>query len=66
MGDVPTGGKQPRSFAIDPEGKALFVANEKSDDIVIFRIDAKTGQLTPTGEKLDVSSPVCIKFLAVR
>lgn len=66
VGDVPTGGKQPRSFAIDPEGKALFVANEKSDDIVIFRIDAKTGQLTPTGEKLDVSSPVCIKFLAVR
>lgn len=64
--DVPTGGKEPCSFAIDPTGKLLFVGNENSDDIVIFRIDAKTGQLTQTGEKLEVPSPVCIKFLAVK
>lgn len=65
-GDVPTGGKEPRSFAIDPAGKLLFAANQNSDNIVIFRIDAATGQLTPTGEKLDVPSPVCLKFLAVK
>jgi 6-phosphogluconolactonase len=64
--DVPTGGKEPRSFAIDPTGKLLFVANENSDNIVIFRINANTGQLTSTGAKLDVPSPVCIKFLAVK
>jgi 6-phosphogluconolactonase len=64
--DVPTGGKEPRSFAIDPTGRLLFVANQNSDDIVIFRINASTGQLIPTGEKLDVPSPVCIKFLAVK
>lgn len=65
-GGVHTGGKEPRSFAIDPTGKLLFAANQYSDNIVIFRIDTKTGQLTPTGEKLDVPSPVCIKFLAVK
>lgn len=66
IGDVPTGGKEPRSFAIDPTGKLLFAANQNSDSIVIFRIDTKTGQLTPTGEKLDVPSPVSIQFLAVQ
>ena len=63
---VPTGGKEPRSFAIDPTGKLLFAANENSDDAVIFRIDTRTGRLTQTGEKLDVPSPVCIKFMAVK
>jgi 6-phosphogluconolactonase len=66
IADVPTGGKEPRSFAIDPTGKFLFAANQNSDDIVVFRIDTKTGQLTATGQKLEVPSPVCIKFLAVK
>lgn len=60
-----TQGKTPRSFAIDPTGRLLFVANQKSDNIVIFGIDAKTGKLTPTGQVLDVASPVCLKFLKV-
>jgi len=63
---TPTGGKEPRSFEIDPTGKLLFAANQKSDNIVIFRIDPKSGRLTPTGQKLDVPSPVCVKFLALR
>lgn len=61
--DVPTEGKIPRSFEIDPTGKYLLAENQKSDDIVLFRIDDKTGRLTLTGQKLDVSSPVCVKFL---
>jgi len=43
----------------------LFAENQKSDNIVIFRIDQKTGQLTPTGQVLEVGSPVCLKFVAV-
>ena len=61
--DVPTQGKIPRSFEIDPTGKFLFAENEKSNNIVIFRIDEKTGHLTATGQKLEVSEPVCVKFL---
>jgi 6-phosphogluconolactonase len=60
-----TQGKEPRSFELDPTGTLLFAANQKSDNIVIFKIDAKTGKLTPTGQVLDVGSPVCVKFVAI-
>jgi 6-phosphogluconolactonase len=61
--DVLTQGKIPRSFEIDPTGKYLLAENQQSDDIVVFRIDESTGRLTPAGQKLDVPSPVCVKFL---
>jgi 6-phosphogluconolactonase len=64
VGNVPTGGKEPRSFEIDPTGKLLFAQNQKSDSIVVFKIDQKTGNLTPTGKVLEVASPVCVKFVA--
>lgn len=63
---TPTQGKTPRSFAIDPTGTLLFAANQQSNNVVIFHIDPATGKLTPTGKVLDVASPVCVKFLAVR
>jgi len=63
--DAPTGGKEPRSFEIDPTGKLLFAENQKSDNIVVFKIDAMTGKLTPTGQQIDVASPICVKFLKV-
>lgn len=62
-GWVSTQGKTPRNFRIDPTGAFLLAANQDSDSVVAFRIDRKTGQLTPTGQKLDVGKPVCIKFL---
>ena len=63
---TPTGGKWPRNFNIDPTGAYLFAANEQSNDIFLFRIDPATGKLTPTGKKLEVSKPVCIKFMPVK
>src|SRR5215467_13751450 len=65
VADVLTQGKIPRSFEIDPTGTYLLAENERSDNIVVFRIDESTGGLTPTGQKLDVPSPVCVKFLKV-
>lgn len=59
----PTQGKTPRNFAIDPSGKWLLAENQESDSIVVFRIDPATGELGPTGIKVDVPSPVCVKFL---
>jgi len=64
--DVPTQGKTPRSFEIDPTGSFLFAANQKSDNIIVFRIDPGTGRLTPTGKILEVASPVCVKFMAIK
>jgi 6-phosphogluconolactonase len=60
---TPTQGKTPRHFAIDPSGKLLFAESEGDDKIVLFRIDEKTGKLTPTGKTLDVSKPVCVAFV---
>jgi 6-phosphogluconolactonase len=58
-----TGGKTPRSFGIDPSGKFLFAANQDSDTVVTYRIDARSGQLQPTGHVTQVPTPVCIKFM---
>jgi len=60
---VPTGGKEPRHFAIDPSGKYLLVENQLSNNIVVFKIDPATGGLTPTGQVVDVPSPVNLAFL---
>jgi 6-phosphogluconolactonase len=62
---VPTKGASPRNFAIDPTGKLMLAENEKSDNIVVFRIDPETGRLTPTGKVLEISQPVCVKFVPV-
>ena len=61
--DVPTQGNIPRSFELDPTGNFLLAENQKSGDIVVFRIDSNTGKLTATGQKVDVGSPVDVKFL---
>lgn len=60
---VPTGGKEPRHFAIDPSGKYLLAENQLSDNIVVFKIDAATGGLTPTGQIVEVPSPVDLTFV---
>jgi 6-phosphogluconolactonase len=62
---IPTEGKTPRSFTIDPTGTLLFIANQGSNNIAVFRIDQKTGHLTPTGQVFDEASPVCLKFLKI-
>jgi 6-phosphogluconolactonase len=59
---TPSQGKSPRSFALDPTGKFLLAAHQDTDNIVVFRIDAATGKLTPTGHNAKVGAPVCIMF----
>ncbi len=64
-GQVPTQGKVPRNFNLDPKGNWLLAANQNSDNVVVFRIDPKTGRLEPNGASARVVAPVCIKFLAL-
>ena len=61
--EYPTMGKTPRNFAIDPTGKFLLAANQESNNIVVFRIDASSGALNPTGDPVEVPGPVGITFL---
>jgi len=55
--------KTPRNFNIDPTGCFCIVANQGTDSIVVFRIDQASGCLHPTGQKISVGKPVCIRFL---
>jgi len=59
-------GKIPRNFAIDPSGNFVLVANQESNDVIIFKRDAKTGTLTTTGKKIEIGKPVCLKFAAIK
>jgi len=56
------GGKGPRSFVIAPGGKYVLVANQYTNDVIVFERDARTGLLKSTGEKIVVGAPVCLVF----
>jgi 6-phosphogluconolactonase len=58
-----TGGKTPRHFGIDREGKHLIIANQNTDTLLVCRIDGGNGRLKPAGELVDAPSPVCVVFL---
>jgi 6-phosphogluconolactonase len=60
---ISTDGDWPRNFTLDPTGAFLLVANQRSDNVVVFNIDQSTGRLTPTGNNYQLPSPVCLKFL---
>lgn len=59
-------GKHPRNFAIDPSDKFLLIANQDTDNILVFSRNAKTGLLKYTGESLSIGAPVCLKFTPVK
>lgn len=60
---VSTQGANPRGMGIDPTGSYLIAANQSSDNLVVFRINAQSGVPEATGAKASVASPVCVKFL---
>jgi 6-phosphogluconolactonase len=62
-GEYPTGGKEPRHFAIDPTGKFLLAENQNSNSIAVFRIDATSGALNQISLAENVPAPVCLTFL---
>ncbi|MGE5942883.1 MAG: lactonase family protein [Flavobacteriales bacterium] len=54
-------GDSPRNFTLDPTGKFLLVANQKSHNITVFSIDLPTGKLSFLNE-VKVPTPVCLLF----
>jgi 6-phosphogluconolactonase len=57
---VPTGGKEPRNFTLDPSGHWLLAANQHSDTITVLRRDSETGRLSATGASIESPSPVML------
>lgn len=56
-------GDHPREFSLDPSGKFLLIANQKSNEIVVVERDPKTGLLGKTVQKLPIDAPSDLKFL---
>jgi len=65
VGHQETNGKTPRNFLVDPKGEFIFVANQDSDTIMMFRTNAKTGKLVAVGKPVKVPSPVCLMLLTL-
>lgn len=54
--------KEPRNFRIDPTGKFLLIGNQNADSVVVYAIDQATGDLTLTDAKIELPTPVCVRF----
>jgi 6-phosphogluconolactonase len=48
---------------IDPTGNFVLVANQNTDNVVIFKRNKTTGLLTPTGAEISIPKPVCLKMV---
>jgi 6-phosphogluconolactonase (cycloisomerase 2 family) len=59
-------GVHPRNFIITPNGKYLLVASRDNDIIQIFEIDKSTGLLKNTYQDIELSMPVCLKFISAK
>ncbi len=56
-------GKAPRNFTIDPSQKFLLVANQDTNEIVVFKRDKTSGLLEDSGNRLKISRPVCLEWI---
>jgi 6-phosphogluconolactonase len=61
-GIVASGGKAPRDFNIDPTDHFILAANGGSDNITIFKRNAKTGVPEGSGTQVSIPQPVCVLF----
>lgn len=60
--EVQTQGEGPRSFTIDPKGNYLLVANQVTNDVIIFKRDKTTGVLSDTGKCIQLCAPASLVF----
>ena len=61
---IATGGEWPRNFSLDPTGRWLLVANQNSGSIVVLAREPRSGRLSPTAQRLEITSPICVRFRA--
>ncbi|MBY0425821.1 MAG: lactonase family protein, partial [Cytophagales bacterium] len=64
IGFQSTLGLTPRNFIIDPTGNFLLVANQNSDEIVVFKRNKESGLLMDSGQRITVPNPVCLKWMS--
>lgn len=62
LGHDSTRGRIPRNFVVSPCGEFVAAANQDTDNVILFRRDARTGRLVPTGDVVSAGTPICVKF----
>lgn len=65
VGHQSTYGNHPRNFTIDPTGKFMLVANQMTNNIIVFKRNKKTGLLSKSQE-INVSRPSCLHMRIYR
>ena len=58
----PSLGKGPQNLVITPGGELLLCANMPGNNVVVFKIDQKTGAIKPVGEPISIPSPSCMRI----
>lgn len=61
IGYQKTGGKHPRTFAIDETGKFIIVTNVISQDVTVFKRNLETGMLKKVGKPVKIKNVTCVK-----
>jgi 6-phosphogluconolactonase len=56
-------GEIPRNFVIDPTGNYLIVANQISDELVVFKRNSETGLLTYLNSVKGIQKPSSLKMV---
>lgn len=63
LGIEPSLGKGPQNLAIAAGGKLLICANMPGNNVVLFRIDQKSGALKVVGKPVEMPGPSCIMLV---
>ncbi|MDG2358821.1 MAG: lactonase family protein [Planctomycetaceae bacterium] len=59
----PSMGKGPQNLLVTPDGQWLICANMPGNNVIVFKINSETGELTATGEPVTVPMASCIRWL---
>jgi 6-phosphogluconolactonase (cycloisomerase 2 family) len=65
IGYFKTLGKTPRHFQLNDDNRILVVANQDSDNLVVFYLDSDNGKLRSTGLSYDICSPNFVQFVRI-
>ena len=63
VGEVREGIDTPRDFNFDPSGKFMVVGNQKTNDLVVYKVDPKTGKMSFLSKSIALKDPICFVFL---
>jgi 6-phosphogluconolactonase len=61
IGDTDMGSPSSWSFLFDPSGQWLLLTAQIGDYVAIYRVNQRSGALAPTGQRLAVTLPICIR-----